>query len=46
VPRSPQGIEYHRRPNWQHIGNEIDAAMIFARVDFINVYVGYELNCG
>ena len=22
---------------WQHIGNQIDAAMIFARADFVNV---------
>ena len=22
---------------WQHIGNEIDAAFIFARADFVNV---------
>jgi hypothetical protein len=21
---------------WQHIGNQIDAAMIFARADFVN----------
>jgi hypothetical protein len=23
---------------WQHIGNQIDAAMIFARADFVNVH--------
>jgi len=26
-----------RRTEWQRIGNQIDAAMIFARADFINV---------
>jgi hypothetical protein len=25
---------------WQHIGNQIDAAMIFARTDFVNVHKG------
>ena len=25
------------RPEWQRIGNEIDAAMIFARADFVSV---------
>ena len=25
---------------WQHIGNEIDAALIFARSDFVNVHKG------
>ena len=24
-------------PEWQRVGNEIDAAMIFARSDFVNV---------
>jgi hypothetical protein len=28
---------YHSRPEWQHIGNQIDAAFIFTRVDFVNV---------
>ena len=23
---------------WQHIGNQIDAAMIFARADFVSVH--------
>jgi hypothetical protein len=23
---------------WQHIGNQIDATMIFARADFVNVH--------
>jgi len=23
---------------WQHIGNQIDAALIFARADFVNVH--------
>ena len=25
-------------PEWQRIGNQIDATMIFARADFINVF--------
>ena len=32
-PSIPQATE------WQHIGNEIDAAMVFARADFVNVSV-------
>jgi hypothetical protein len=24
-------------PKWQHVGNQIDAAFIFARADFVNV---------
>jgi hypothetical protein len=24
-------------PEWQRVGNEIDAAMIFARTNFVNV---------
>ena len=24
---------------WQHIGNQIDAAFIFARADFVNVHI-------
>jgi len=24
--------------NWQRIGNQIDAAMIFSRADFVNVH--------
>jgi hypothetical protein len=28
---------YHRLPEWQHIGNQIDTAFIFARANFVNV---------
>jgi hypothetical protein len=29
------GPSYQSRPNGQRIGNQIDAAMIFARADFV-----------
>jgi len=28
----------HRISEWQRIGNQINAAMIFARADFVNVH--------
>jgi hypothetical protein len=29
---------FHSPPKWQRIRNQIDAAMIFARADFVNVH--------
>jgi hypothetical protein len=31
------GLAIPEPPEWQHIGNQIDAAFIFARADFVNV---------
>jgi hypothetical protein len=31
------GSPYDSRPKWQRIGNQIDAAMIVARADFVKV---------
>jgi hypothetical protein len=31
------GSPNHRRPQWQRIGNQFDAAMIFARADFVKL---------
>jgi len=30
---------------WEHIGNEINAAMIFTRSDFVNVHRGNRIMC-
>ena len=32
------GIAIPQRAEWQHIGNQIDAAMITARAGFVNVH--------
>jgi hypothetical protein len=32
------GVSYHSRTKRQRIGNQIDAAMIYARSDFVNVH--------
>src|SRR5882724_8941774 len=34
------GSQYHSRANRQRIGDQIDAAMTFARADFVNVHYG------
>jgi hypothetical protein len=31
-------VSYHNPTEWQNIGNQIDAAMILARADFVNVH--------
>jgi len=36
---------YHSRPNGSASGNQIDAAMIFARADFVNVLCGQPVGC-
>jgi hypothetical protein len=33
------GSPYHRRPNWQRIGNQIEAAPVLARANFVHVRV-------
>jgi hypothetical protein len=36
--RDSIGIAIPQPTEWQHIGNEIDAAFIFARTNFVNVH--------
>jgi hypothetical protein len=38
IPQPELRTTVPQATEWQHVGNEINAAMIFARADFVNVH--------